>query len=110
MLPPYAGLPPYDLAKGMEFVALWIMVVFTIVLLFSFRAQYRLLNTYDVLHSFNPSKEKRAQVMIAHVKRLIFSVLGYQGEERERQSLDQLDANWVFENFGKIFTRFAVFY
>ncbi|MBI2707656.1 MAG: hypothetical protein HYX35_05030 [Proteobacteria bacterium] len=100
----------YDLAKGMEFVALWIMIVFCLVLFFSFRAQYRLMNTYDALNSFNPTREKRIQVMLAHIKRVIFSVLGYQGEERERQSLDQLNAKWMLENIGKISIRFFVFY
>jgi hypothetical protein len=103
-------LQHYDLLKGMEFVAVWIMLVFALVLLLGLRAQYRLMNTYDTIYQLNPSPEKRAQVILAHVKRLIFSVLGYQGEERERQPLDQLDANWMKENLGKIFVRFSVFY
>ncbi len=100
----------YDLTKGMEFVALWIMLVFCVVLLFSFRSQYRLMNTYDALNSFDRSREKRIQIMLSHIKRLIFSVLGYQGEERERQSLGELDATWICANFAKIFVRFLVFY
>ena len=103
-------LQNYPIARGMEFVALWIMAVFAFFLLLSLRSQYRLLNTYDTLNSYNASKEKRAQVLVAHAKRMIFWVLGYQGEERERQSLDELEAEWVFSNFGKILTRFAIFY
>jgi hypothetical protein len=103
-------LQKYDLVKGLEFVALWVMVVFCIVLFFSFRAQYRLMNTYDALSSFNPSPDRRAQVMLAHVKRLLFSVLGYQGEERERQTLDELNEKWIWKNRGRILIRFCVFY
>ena len=103
-------LQNYPLVRGLEFVALWIMAVFAFFLLLSIGSQYRFLNTYDVLNSFQATKEKRAQVLVSHAKRMIFWVLGYQGEERERQSLDQLDARWVLSNFGKILTRFAVFY
>jgi hypothetical protein len=103
-------LQSYDIAKGIEFVVLWIMIVFCIALLLSIRAQYRLMNTYDVLNSFNPSKEKRARIMLSHVKRLLFYVLGYQGEERERQSLDQIDEKWILRNFWTILIRFSVFY
>jgi hypothetical protein len=103
-------LQSYDITKGMEFVVLWIMIIFCAALLLSIRAQYRLMNTYDVLNSLNPTKETRARVMLSHIKRLLFYVLGYQGEERERQALDQLDAKWIFDNFGKILFRFVVFY
>lgn len=104
------GLPNYPIARGLEFVALWTMSVFALFLMLSFWSQYRLLNTYDILSSYNTNRKKRAQVLVAHAKRMIFWVLGYQGEERERQSLDQLGANWIFSNFGKIFFRFAIFY
>jgi hypothetical protein len=100
----------YDLVKGLEFVAAWIMVVFVLVLVFGVRSQYQLMNAYDVLTVQNSSSEQRARTILAYVKRLIFSVLGYQGEERERQTLDQLHADWLLSNFGKIFVRFAIFY
>lgn len=100
----------YDLLRGMEFVGLWVMIVFCLALFLSFRAQYRLMNTYDVVNSFRPSKAKRIQVLLSHVKRLLFSILGYQGEDRERQSLDELNESWVLSNFGRIVLRFCIFY
>jgi hypothetical protein len=103
-------IPHYDIARGMEFVALWTSVIFGAVLFLGWRSQYRLMNTYDALNSFVPSKERHIQVTIAHVKRIIFSVLGYQGEEREREALDQLDHRWVLRNFRTIIGRFCIFY
>jgi hypothetical protein len=110
MAPGALSVPNYDVARGLEFVALWTTVIFGVVLFFGWRAQYRLMNTYDALNSFNPSKERHAQVTVSHVKRLIFSVLGYQGEERERQPLDELDHRWVLKNFRSILLRFCTFY
>jgi hypothetical protein len=103
-------LQNYSIAKGLGFVALWTLAIFAFFLLLSIYSQYRLLNTYDKLNSYNASEEKRAQVLISHAKRMIFWVLGYQGEERERQTLDELDQRWICSNFGKILTRFAIFY
>jgi len=100
----------YDLLKGMEFVAAWIMAVFIIVLILGVPAQYRLMNRYDVLTSQNSSSDQRIRALLVYFKRLIFSVLGYQGEERERERLDQLHADWLISNFGKIFVRFSIFY
>ena len=100
----------YDLVRGMEFVALWVMIVFCLALFWSFRAQYRLMNTDDAVNSFRPSRERRAQVILKHAKRLLFSILGYQGEERERQSLDDLNEEWLLSNFGRILVRFCLFY
>jgi hypothetical protein len=103
-------LQPYNLALGMQFVAIWVMAIFGFVVFFSVRAQYRLMNTYDAIHSLNPSKEKRIRILLNHIKRLMFSILGYQGEERERQALDEIDASWIVSNSGKIFLRFCIFY
>jgi hypothetical protein len=100
----------YDIARGLEFVALWTSAIFAAALLLGWRAQYRLMNTYDALHAYKSSKEGHAQVTVSHVKRLIFSLLGYQGEEREREALDQLDHHWVRKNFGRILMRFCLFY
>ena len=100
----------YDVATGLKFVAGWVLVVFVVVLALGVRSQYRLMNSYDILTSRNSSREQKARAIVTYVKRLIFSLLGYQGEERERQTLDQLHANWILTNFGKIFFRFAIFY
>jgi hypothetical protein len=100
----------YDLLKGLEFVAAWIMAVFIIVLILGVPAQYRLMNRYDVLTSQNSSSDQRIRALLVYFKRLIFSVLGYQGEERERERLDQLHADWLISNFGKVFVRFSIFY
>jgi hypothetical protein len=103
-------LQNYSLFKGMEFVASWMVIVFAIILVFGIRSQYRLMNTYDALSALNSSPDKKARTVLAHAKRVIFSLLGYQGEERERQTLDELHADWLLSNFGKIFVRFATFY
>jgi hypothetical protein len=103
-------LPKYDLVRGIEFVAVWVMIVFCLVLVLGVRAHYRLMNTYDALNSFKPTREKRARVILTHIKRVLFAVLGYQGEERERETLEELDEKWIIKNRGKIMTRFCVFY
>jgi hypothetical protein len=98
----------YDLAKGLEFVALWLLIIFVGVLFFSIRAQYRLMNLYDA--SLGSAKKKRIQIILDQIKLIILSVLGYKGERRERVSLANIHAGWVFENFGSIFFRFSIFY
>ena len=103
-------LPNYDLARGMEFVALWIMAVFVVMLIVTARAQYNLMNAYDTLNPFRHSHQERIVFILDYVKRLIFFVLGYKGEQRERQSLDELDEHWILENYGAIFRRFCIFY
>jgi len=103
-------LPPYDLVRGMEFVALWVMVIFAAVIVFSFNAQVRLMNTYDAVNSTPSSKPMRIQVIINYIKRVIFWVMGYRGEDREKQPISELDANWILTNFRKIFFRFCIFY
>jgi hypothetical protein len=103
-------LPKYDLVRGIEFVAIWVMIVFCLVLVLGIRAHYRLMNTYDAVNSFKPSREKRVRVILTHIKRVLFAVLGYQGEERERETLEELDEKWIIRNRGKIMTRFCVFY
>jgi hypothetical protein len=103
-------LQHYDLARGFEFVGIWSILVFAIVLVLGFRAQYRFLNKYDALDQQRSSGDERARVMLSYVKSTIFAVLGYQGETRERQPVDQLDENWVVDNLGRIFRRFVVFY
>ncbi|MGN6571062.1 MAG: hypothetical protein ACTHLO_06580 [Pseudolabrys sp.] len=108
---PTSPLPfqPYDLLKGMEFVAVWIMLVFVIALAFGFRAQYRLMNKYDGAHPSDP-RYSQSEFTLRYIKQVIFAALGYQGEERERQSLDSLTEGWIQTNFFKIFFRFAIFY
>jgi hypothetical protein len=101
---------PYDLALGMEFVALWVMMIFSTVLIFSFKAQYRLMNAYDEVSSENGSEEARIRTILNHIKRIVFAVLGYQGEDRERLTVDQLSASWVTEHFRAVFIRFCTFY
>jgi hypothetical protein len=100
----------YDVATGLKFVVGWVLVVFVLVLALGVRSQYRLMNSYDILTSRNSSRQQKARTIVTYVKRLTFSLLGYQGEERERQTLDQLHADWILTNFGKIFFRFAIFY
>ena len=108
MKPDPFSLPRYDVAQGMEFVALWLMIIFVAVLLFSIRSQYRLMNLYDA--SAHSTNKKRIQIILDHVKLVILSILGYKGEKRERQTLANIHAGWVFENFGSIFFRFSIFY
>jgi hypothetical protein len=100
----------YNLTRGMEFVAAWIMVVFVLVLSLSAKSQYELLNSYDMLSALNSPSEKRAREILSFIKSLIFSVLGYQGESRERQALSELRADWITANFGRILARFCIFY
>jgi hypothetical protein len=107
MTPDPLQLQNYDLAKGLEFVTLWIAIIFCAVLIFTWRAQYRLMNAYDVLTA---PKKRRKQMILDYIREIIFAVLGYKGEERERQRLSQINANWVFDNFGSIFIRFSIFY
>jgi hypothetical protein len=52
----------------------------------------------------------RIQVIINYIKRVIFWVMGYRGEDREKQPISELDANWILTNFRKIFLRFCIFY
>lgn len=103
-------LTNYDLAKGLEFVALWSMAVFVVTLIVTARAQYNLMNAYDTLNPFRHSQQERIVFILDYVKRLIFLVLGYKGEQRERQSLDDLDEHWITDNYGTIFRRFCIFY
>ena len=103
-------LQHYDLALGMQFVALWLIGIFGIIVLTTIRSQYKLMNTFDAINSLNPTSYNHINAILNHIKRVIFSVMGYQGEERERQALSQLDAGWIVCNFSKIFLRFSVFY
>jgi len=103
-------LQHYDLALGMQFVALWLIGIFGIIVLTTIRSQYKLMNTFDAINSLNPTSYNHINAILNHIKRVIFSVMGYQGEERERQVLSQLDAGWIVCNFSKIFLRFSVFY
>src|SRR5215204_4936488 len=93
-------LQHYDLTLGMQFVALWLIGIFGIT--FS-----RPSATFDAINSLNPTSYNRINAILNHIKRVIFSVMGYQGEERERQALSQLDAGWIVCNFSKIFLRFS---
>src|SRR5829696_1452434 len=81
-------------ALGMQFVALWLIGIFGIIVLTTIR-------------SLNPTSYNHINAILNHIKRVIFSVMGYQGEERERQALSQLDAGWIVCNFSKIFLRFS---
>lgn len=103
-------LQHYDFGKAMEFVAVWIMLVFMIVLVLGFRAQYRLMNKYDALSQQEAGKRAGTEMVLSYIKQIVFAVLGYQGEQREKEPLYQLNEGWIFANFGKIFFRFAVFY
>jgi hypothetical protein len=108
MTPDPLQLQNYDLAKGLEFVAFWIAVILITVLVFTWPAHYRLMNAYD--EALAAPKKRRKQIILDHMRYIIFAVLGYKGEDRERQRLSQINANWVFDNFGSIFIRFSIFY